>query len=126
MTAKLANYRGPGPQRKVIGRTTEVGSYPPNAYGLYDMPGNVWEWCADWYDSDAYERLRGEATMGPAEGDRRNARGGTYNLERRRVRSADRSSFDPEYHDSDCGLRVLCEWRAPEEVNARRRSRSAR
>ena len=48
----------------------------------------------------------------PRKGDRRNARGGTYNLELRRVRSADRSSFEPDYHDSDCGLRVLCEWKA--------------
>jgi uncharacterized protein (TIGR02996 family) len=116
ITAKQANYRDRDRRRKYPGRTTEVGSYPPNGFGLYDMPGNTWEWCADWYDSDAYARLKGEATMGPAEGERRNARGGTYNLERRRVRSADRSSFDPEYHDSDCGLRVLCEWRAPGEA----------
>ena len=45
-----------------------VGSYPPNSFGLYDMRGNVWEWCADWFDRDYYARSPVDDPRGPAEG----------------------------------------------------------
>lgn len=115
ITPRLACYRDSARQRSSARRrhTMPVGSYPPNGFGLHDMVGNTWEWCADWYSSTAYASNPSADPPGPAEGERRNARGGTYNLETRRVRSADRSSFEPELHDSDLGFRVLCEWRPP-------------
>ncbi|MFO0926305.1 MAG: SUMF1/EgtB/PvdO family nonheme iron enzyme [Gemmataceae bacterium] len=112
ITTRVANYRDNARQRSSSRRrhTTPVGSYPPNGFGLHDMVGNIWEWCLDWYSSTSYATHPPVDPPGPPEGERRNARGGTYNLETRRVRSADRSSFEPEQRDSDLGFRVLCEW----------------
>lgn len=110
ITAKEVNFRVSRRARTNLGRPAAVGSYPPNAFGLYEMVGNTWEWCDDWYQGDAYEDLPPRDPPRAAQSDRRNARGGTYALEMRRARSADRSSFEPDHRDIDCGLRVLMPW----------------
>jgi uncharacterized protein (TIGR02996 family) len=113
ISEEVANFRGEPRRRDESRHTTPVGSYPPNGFGLYDMVGNVWEWCADWYHSSTYAHNPRRDPPGPREGERRIARGGMFNLDERRVRCADRSSFDPEHRDNDLGFRVLCEWRPP-------------
>ena len=74
--------------------TTSVGSYAPNAWGLYDMHGNINEWCWDWYDS--YTDELQENPQGQIQGTRRVCRGGSYPNIAADIRSAVRSSGGPQ------------------------------
>jgi uncharacterized protein (TIGR02996 family) len=94
----------PGP---FVSRTTAVGSYQPNAWGIYDMHGNVWDWCSDWYDDAYYERSPPVDPVGPPRGPRRVLRGGSWYLDGKHCRSANRSNnVSPETRQSFYGFRV--------------------
>ena len=59
-------------------RTNTVGQKKANAWGLYDMHGNVWEWCQDWYDADYYKRSPKQNPPGPSTGSKHVCRGGSH------------------------------------------------
>ncbi|MEY4176817.1 MAG: putative serine protease HhoA precursor [Planctomycetota bacterium] len=93
---------------KYLGRTTRVGEYGANAFGLYDMHGNVWEWCGDWYDDQFYANSAMADPENLKEATTRVLRGGSWGSYARVSRSADRVRYTPAYRNFDCGLRVLC------------------
>jgi formylglycine-generating enzyme required for sulfatase activity len=89
-----------------LGQTTAVGSYAANGWGLYDMIGNVWEWCQDWYG--AYPAGSVTDPQGAALGLGRVGRGGFWLDAAGVCRSADRSQgILPDYGSYDVGFRVL-------------------
>ncbi|MBM3327732.1 MAG: formylglycine-generating enzyme family protein [Calditrichaeota bacterium] len=89
-------------------KTHPVGQKQPNAWGLYDMHGNVWEWCEDWYH-DTYNGAPGDgrAWTSPA-GTYRVLRGGSWIDGGRYCRGAFRGRFGPDSHDGLNGFRVVC------------------
>jgi len=78
----------------------------PNAIGCYDMSGNVWEWCYDWYDAAYYGSSPGSNPSGAASGVYRVIRGGSWMDPRGNQRTADRGSYAPGLGDIDTGFRV--------------------
>ncbi|MEW6756506.1 MAG: SUMF1/EgtB/PvdO family nonheme iron enzyme [Candidatus Latescibacterota bacterium] len=86
------------------GSTHDVGTKASNAWGLFDMHGNVWEWCQDWYDGYASGVARDPP--GPASGSVRVLRGGSFDLVARCARSADRGGHTPVNRGGDVGCRL--------------------
>jgi len=113
LNGDLANVAGdfpygttiPGP---VLDRTSLVGSYPPNAFGLHDMHGNVWQWCYDFFNVTAYDSRSG-TTFNPLvlSGSNRVLRGGCFAVDALCARSASRWSGLPNYRSEDIGFRVV-------------------
>ena len=87
-------------------KTHPVGEKKPNAWGLYDMHGNVWEWCQDWYDDGYYAKSPTDDPTGPATGSDRVVRGGSWRTRRGDCRSADRFGDRPGLRYDDLGFRV--------------------
>jgi formylglycine-generating enzyme required for sulfatase activity/outer membrane protein assembly factor BamB len=100
LSSRQANFNGTHPyggaaKGPFLTRTTPVGSYPPNAWGLYDMHGNVWEWCADWYGRTYYKSSPVDDPRGPKSGSMRVIRGGEWYGDGRDCRSAFRYAEMP-------------------------------
>ena len=110
-----ANYAGNhvyGNGRKGVYRakTTPVGNFRPNRWGLYDMHGNVLEWCSDWYGKE-YPRNLVIDPAGPRTGTSRVVRGGSWDSRPRYCRSAFRYGIDPVIRHRLIGFRVVCSVR---------------
>jgi len=90
---------------KNMGRSTPVGSYPANGYGLYDMAGNVWEWVSDWYDENYYSRSPDKNPRGPDNPYSRDTRGGGWGSSAWSLRCANRSFYPPRDVSNTLGFR---------------------
>ncbi|MEO0339416.1 MAG: SUMF1/EgtB/PvdO family nonheme iron enzyme, partial [Bacteroidota bacterium] len=96
---EYANYGGSG--------TKPVKNYKPNNLGLYDMSGNVWEWCWDWHDSDYYANSKNASNpKGPSTGSYRVFRGGSWGSAPWGCRAANRLFNGPTLRGNRLGFRV--------------------
>jgi uncharacterized protein (TIGR02996 family) len=111
LSSRQANFAGNYPygragKGRYLERPCKVGSYAPNGFGLYDMHGNVWEWCHDWYQGDSYAQSPREDPPGPPGSSRRVIRGGSWHFDGSSCRSARRLWREPGIRSDHLGFRV--------------------
>lgn len=117
LNSSQANFDGNYPyastKNQYLEKTTAVGSYQPNRFGLYDMHGNVWEWCADIYNGN-FRDLPTDGSANDSSATNSNARvlrGGAWNVSGDDLRSANRSSYTPSARFNNFGFRVAARAR---------------
>ena len=99
--SKVAWWEGNSGQR-----TREVGLKLKNELGIYDMSGNVWEWCRDWFEADYYSYSSNTNPQGPLSGDHRVLRGGSWNLKPWHSRVTTRHYYEPNARSANVGFRI--------------------
>ena len=106
--ASRGNYLA-DPAAKLQSGTRPTGTYPPNAYGLYDVVGNVWEWVSDWYAADYYGLGEHRDPRGPDSGNLRIVRGGSWvNDDLSMLRCGYRHAVPPDTYAYSIGFRIVC------------------
>jgi formylglycine-generating enzyme required for sulfatase activity len=114
LTHQFANYNtqfayAAEPPAAYLPATTAVGSFCPNGFGLDDMHGNVWEWCADhWHDDYQGAPIQGQAWIKGGQSHLRSLRGGSWADHPAQVRSASRSGYPADGLNRMIGFRVAC------------------
>jgi formylglycine-generating enzyme required for sulfatase activity len=106
LTKSQAHFAGVVSDPAATGKPTKVGYYPPNAFGLHDMHGNVWEWVADWYDENYYRQSPPQDPQGPPSGGVGILRGGGWEEDADHARSAFRFAMTPSFRHVVIGFRV--------------------